>query len=62
MKIKHIEDYRERRKSEYPPVGEQLDAVYKMAVALQQIGIELPAAVAKWVNEIDSIKAKYPKS
>lgn len=61
MKIQHKEDYRQRRKSEYPPVGDQLDAVYKMAIALQEVGIELPADVAAWVNQIQSIKSKYPK-
>lgn len=62
LKIQHKEDYRQRRKSEYPATGDQLDAVYKLAIALQQVGIDLPDDVTAWINEIESIKAKYPKS
>lgn len=62
MKIQHKEDYRKRRKADYPAAGDQLDAVYKMAVALQQSGIELPADTVAWMADIEAVKNKYPKS
>ena len=62
MKIQHHEDYRKRRQADYPVTGDQLDAVYKMAVALQQLGIELPADTVAWMTEIEAVKNKYPKS
>ena len=61
MKIRHHEDYRVRRGSEYPDTGSQLDAVYKMATALRDAGVELPADTLAWLDEIAAVKTKYPK-
>lgn len=61
MKIRHEEDYRELRKREYPAVGDQLDAMVKLARAMTDAGIELPADVAQWVAKCEAVKAKYRK-
>lgn len=61
MKILHHEDYRVRRRSEYPVDGDQLDAVFKMAAALRDAGIGLPADTLDWISQIEAVKAKYPK-
>ncbi len=61
MKIQHHEDYRVRRRSEYPASGDQLDAVYKMATALRDSGVQLPADTLAWLDQVAAVKAKYPK-
>lgn len=60
MIINHKSDYREKRKEAYPPIGDQLDAVYKLALALENT-IELPIEVKQWINELTSVKTKYKK-
>lgn len=61
MKIQHHEDYRVRRRSEYPVAGDQLDAIYKMATALRDSGVQLPQDTLDWLSQVDAVKAKYPK-
>lgn len=61
MKIRHVDDYRKRRKAEYPPTGEQLDAVMKLAAALAEQGFELPEETQQWIARCQSVKAKYKK-
>lgn len=61
MKIQHHEDYRVRRRSEYPDTGAQLDAVYKMAAALHDAGVQLPPDTVEWLEQVAAVKAKYPK-
>lgn len=61
MKIRHVEDYRKRRKDEYPATGEQLDAIMKMAAALKAQGIELPEETEQWIARCQSVKTKYKK-
>lgn len=61
MKIRHTEDYRTRRRREYPAVGDQLDVVMKLACALKDQGVELPAEVQEWIDCCHEVKAKYPK-
>jgi hypothetical protein len=51
LKIKAIEEYQTKRKLEYPPVEEYLDAVVKGDLAQQQAYIDACLAV----------KTKYPK-
>ena len=50
MKVMHTPDYAKRRRGEYPPVEEQLDALWKG-------GAEAEAMRAR----IEAVKAKYPK-
>ncbi|MCX5592550.1 hypothetical protein [Alcaligenes endophyticus] len=61
MKIHHNpNDYAERRRKEYPDIGDQLDAVFKLAQHLQEQGQELPPDVGKWVDDCKAVKQKYP--
>lgn len=57
MKIVHRRDYREARSSEYPPLGDQLDALMKHFSALP----EIPAELQEWVAACQAVKEKYPK-
>lgn len=61
MKIHHVDDYRKRRKAEYPSTGEQLDAVMKLADALQEQGVSLPEETRQWIENCKEVKAKYRK-
>lgn len=60
MKITHKPNYRLMRQKAYPPIGDQLDAVYKLTEALQGV-IELPPEVLAWLEDIKAVKASYPK-
>ena len=60
MIISHSRDYREARKSEYPATGDQLDAVFKLAQYLQDIGHALPPEVQDWIDDCQQVKNKYP--
>ena len=56
MRIRHIRDYREARRQEYPDVGAQLDAIWGILRSLK-----LPKDAQDIVDEIDRVKKKYPK-
>jgi hypothetical protein len=49
MIIEHKEDYRKRRKKEYPSIEDQLDIIYH-------------EGIDAWKDVITTIKDKYPKS
>lgn len=61
MKIEHSRDYAAARRADYPAVGEQLDAVFKLASFLAETGALLPAEVHTWVQQIQAVKDRYPK-
>jgi hypothetical protein len=42
--------YKESRKLEYPPIGDQLDALWKGGAAAQEM-----------LTKVQAVKAKYPK-
>ena len=50
MKVTHTPDYAQRRRSEYPSIEEQLDALWKGG-----------QAQAEMAQRIATIKTKYPK-
>lgn len=61
LKIHHQpNNHAERRQREYPDIGDQLDAVYKLARHLQEQGQQLPPDVDKWVAQCRAVKEKYP--
>ena len=60
MIINHKRCYKEARKEAYPPIEDQLDAVYKLAKALQGT-VELPPDVLKWIADIDKVKSDFKK-
>lgn len=61
MKIRHREPFGPLRARAYPPIGDQLDAILKLAQHLQSTGQALPDAVANWIEECNSVKRRYPK-
>lgn len=60
MKIQHNEDYRKLRAAEYPAIGDQLDAIYKLAEAVKGV-VEFHPDTMKWMDQIAAVKAKYSK-
>ncbi|KGD95230.1 hypothetical protein JL37_11075 [Achromobacter sp. RTa] len=48
------------RAGQYPPIGDQLDAIYKLAAALQQQGISLPDEVQQWIDRCAEVKRRFP--
>lgn len=61
MIIQIKQNYAGLRKGEYPSSGDQLDAVFKLAKALKDAGIELPADTLAWIDQCQAVKDKYPK-
>ena len=62
MKIEHKEDYVLLRQKEYPKIGDQLDAVLKLAISLKAQGITLDSSTESWINSCVAVKSLYPKS
>ena len=56
-KITHVDPYDSRRADEYPPIQDQLDAIWKALAKLQT----LPPDTQSMLNEIQAVKDKYPK-
>lgn len=54
-------NYRNVRATKYPPVGEQLDAIYKMAKSLVERGVTLPDEVVSWMDSVGAVKEQFPK-
>jgi len=61
---KYAPPYDSLRRKEYPPVGDQLDAIIKQLIALKTAGIitKLEADFQTQVDAIAAVKAKYPKN
>lgn len=62
MKIRHKEPHGPHRAAEYPPVGDQLDAIVKLVDHLRRHGMTLPSEVVEWVNACNEVKRRYPRS
>jgi hypothetical protein len=52
--------YRLERQQSYPPITDQIDAIYKAISALKDT-LVLPKETLEWLTCIDNIKNKYPK-
>lgn len=61
MKIEHRRDYSEARRSEYPKLEDQLDALWKAFAAMKAKGTKLDPDANAMLNKITEVKAKYPK-
>lgn len=61
MKIEHVEDYRQARKSLYPGIPEQLDAIWKTLQHLEAQGIDIGPAGTAMLSQITAIKERCPK-
>lgn len=57
MRITHLDPHDERRRAEYPDIGDQLDAIWK-ALALNP---DLPPDTADMLKRVQQVKDKYPK-
>jgi hypothetical protein len=53
--------YRIKRAESYPPVGNQLDAIMKMAMVLKEQNIPLPQETIDWIDSCLAVKDQYPK-
>jgi hypothetical protein len=60
MRIKLSRDARGARHAEYPPVGDQIDAIMALAKALEAQGIKLPEKTKDWISKCEQVKKKYP--
>lgn len=56
-----VKSYAVLRKEAYPDPSNQLDAIFKMALALKDQGFNLPADTVAWIEACKSVKDKYPK-
>lgn len=55
-------DYATARAAAYPPIGDQLDAVAKLAAALRDAkALALPPEVEAWLADLETVKARHPK-
>ncbi len=54
--------YAQLRSAAYPSIGDQIDAIAKMAEALRDVGASLPAATVEWLEARAAVKAAYPKA
>lgn len=59
MRINHTADYRKCRAKEYPDVGDQLDALWKVLQANPTVSI--PEEAQGVVARIGEVKRKFPK-
>ena len=61
MKITHFDDHVTARAAEYPPIGDQLDALWKLFNHMFEQGA-FPVHEAQLLRErIADIKQRYPK-
>lgn len=51
--------YRIRRQAEYPSVGEQLDALWKVIAGMPPG--QIPAEAQAVLDKVNAVKAKHPK-
>lgn len=58
MKFAINVDYRAKRREAYPPIGDQLDALWK---ALAADPSAIPAPAAEMLIKIQSVKQQIPK-
>lgn len=58
----HWANYSDFRRAAYPQIGDQLDSLYKCLSYLSANGVEIGPDGQNWIDQIRSIKDKYPKS
>lgn len=51
----------ELRQKHYPDIGDQLDAIMKLAQSLESLGIPLPAETTAWIRQCEAVKEKFKK-
>jgi len=60
MRIKAGRPPAQVRREQYPPMGTQLDAIYKGFKALKAQGIPLPDETNRWIETLDRVKEQNP--
>jgi len=61
-RLHHWANYADFRRSLYPPIGDQLDAVFKMIAYMADQGIDVGPDGKAWLEKIRKIKEMYPKA
>ena len=56
-----LNNYRDNRIIEYPSEGDQFDAIAKALKYLRDNGVDIGPDGDSYVNQLDSIKNKFPK-
>lgn len=59
--IKFRRPHKEARRAAYPDIGDQLDAIMKMAESLSLKGAKLPQETMDWIERCKAVKTKHPK-
>lgn len=59
LNIEPAELIRIQRANAYPPMGDQLDAIFKLAKYLQDRGEDLPEEVNDWIQLCQHVKNTY---
>jgi len=62
LKIKHREDYAQKRREAYPDLADQMDAMVKMAEALQRQGLAIPPETQSVIDRCRAVKKRFPKN
>lgn len=60
MRIKAGRPPQVRRMQNYPPIGNQIDAIYKGFRHLETLGIEFPKETKAWLDKIAAVKEQNP--
>lgn len=56
-----VSDVAMLRAGQYPRIGDQLDAVMKLAAHLRGQGMALPSEVEAWIDRCEDVKRRFPK-
>jgi hypothetical protein len=56
VKVTHYDDHAERRAAAYPPIGDQLDVLWRFIATLP-----LTPEVGEMLTQIQAVKARFPK-
>jgi hypothetical protein len=59
--VEPVESYADKRRKEYPKIGDQLDAIWKQLNQDRLNGKDLIAEADDLLGSILAVKAKYPK-
>lgn len=61
-RLHHWANYADFRRSLYPPIGDQIDALYKCLSYIAAHGVDIGPDGMDWLKKIKVIKEMYPKS
>jgi len=54
--------YKDKRKDEYPDIGDQLDSIIKTLKHIKAGGVDIGTDGDELVAQVDAVKDKYPKT